>query len=283
LKLFAPISERVDLSDVIWLGRLDPKMARAVMDTCDPKVFGVVPPVRQYAQLYAFVHELSGAAEIHRWDDGNVLSGIVALSRLVKPTSVGFAYAARIGYESDGALEIVPAEIAGIGREAFLSLGCKRDWLTAADAARLRGLAPRLTRRLPRRVHNALWHHEYAVRTYYLDLRWTLVCTGLESVVHTDRFNSTRQFMRVCALAAEVGVGISSKEAGEAYDLRSQLAHGASFISAGSDSGPTPTQLSLYDRLEETLRRVVLKGMEDDTFADLLRCDDQIRKMWPLT
>lgn len=67
---------------------------------------------------------------------------------------------------------------------------------------------------LPRRVHNALWHHEYAARTYYLDYRWTLVCTGLEALLHTDTFASTFQFAaRVPLLASEFGITISETEA----------------------------------------------------------------------
>jgi hypothetical protein len=278
-----PIQEWIALSEQIRIGRLDLKTANTIMDTCEPKALGLMPPVRQFAHLYAFVREISANADIHRWDDDNQLTPVIGVSRLIHPTSTGFDYAARIGYESDGVKQVFPARIVGISKEVFLSPNGKRDWLTAEEANSLRELVPGLRKELPKRVHNGLWHHEYALRTYYLDHRWTLVCTGLESLVHTDRYGNTLQFKRrVPRLAAEVGVTISEPEAHEAYDLRSRLAHGVSFLASGSISGPTPTQLDLYDRLEETLRRAVLRGIREEAFADILRADDQIRTRWPI-
>jgi hypothetical protein len=280
---FPPVQERIDLSEQIWIGRIDLETAKAVMDTCEPKALGVMPPVRQFAHLYAFVREIPGHADIHRWDHDNELTGVIGLSRLMHPTSIGYDYAARIGFESDGAKQIFPAQIVGISKEAFLSPNRKRNWLTDADANSLRELVPLLRKDLPRRVHNGLWHHEYALRTYYLDHRWTLVCTGLEALVHTDRTRNTAQFtLRVPLLAAEVGVNISEADALEAYDLRSRLAHGVSFIATGASLGPTPSQLDLYDRLEDTLRGAVLKGMRDPAFANVLQDDAGIRARWPI-
>lgn len=278
-KEFPPIGERIDLSKDIWVGRLE--WANVVMDTSEPNAFGVTAPWRQFAQLYAFVRELGEQAEIYRWDDDNRLSSVIALSRLVHPTSTGFQYAARVGFEADGIKRVYPARIVGISKEAFLSQSRKRDWLTKTDANVLRDLVPSLTKKLPKRVHNALWHHEYAIRTYYVDHRWTLVCTGLEALVHTDRHGSTAQFKRrVPRLAVELGINISETEAETAYDARSRLAHGASFL--GGPDGPTPEQLNLYDRLEDTLRLAVLRGLRDDSFASVLQDDAQIRSRWPI-
>lgn len=279
---YPPVAERVDLSDEVWIGRLESGLANAIMDTCEARLLGVESLVRQFAHLYAFVRELSGPVDVYGWDEKNTLSGMIGLSRLIHPTTTGFKYAARVGHESGAVKRIVPAELVGISRDVFVSPNQERDWLTLSDLASLRNLAPRLTEKLPVRVHNALWHHEYAMRTYYLDLRWTLVCTGLESFVHTDRHSSTRQFARICQLAAEVGIAISANEALEAYELRSQLAHGTTFLSAGSPSGPTASQVALYDRLERTLQMATIKGISDAGFASLLRSDDDIRLKYPL-
>jgi hypothetical protein len=50
---FPPVQQRIDLSGQIWLGRLDGDVAKAIMETCEPKVFGMPSPVRQFAQLSA--------------------------------------------------------------------------------------------------------------------------------------------------------------------------------------------------------------------------------------
>ncbi len=283
VRTFPPIEGRIDLSEEIWIGGLDLETARAIMDTCEPNSLGVMGPVRQFAHLYAFVRELAGHADIHRWDDDNYLTAVVGLSRLIHPTSIGFDYAARTGYGSDGVKQVFPAQIVGISTEGLLSPNRQRDWLTVGDANSLREILPGLRKNLPTRVRNAFWYHEYATRTYYLDQRWTLVCTGLEAIVHTDRSRNTAQFkVRVPRLAAEVGVTISEDEAVEAYDLRSRLVHGVSFIAADATSGPMASQLNLYDRLEDALRSLVLRGMRDEAFARVLRDDAQIRARWAI-
>lgn len=277
LRNYPPIQQRLELSAHISLEFIQPEIAKAIMDVCDPKVLGIPSPVRQFAQLYSFVRQLPRDQDIYRWDEKNELTATLGLSRLVHPTSVGLSYAARLGYEQERVKEIFPAQIVGVSKHVFLSPSRTRDWLTEAEARSLSKIVPKLNEILPKRVHNALWHHEYALRTFYLDHRWTLVCTGLEALVHTESTKNTRQFAaRVSRLASELGITLSEVEAIEAYDMRSRLAHGVSFIATGT------VQLQLYDRLEDTLRTAVLRGMQDKSFATIFDDDDQIRKRWPI-
>jgi hypothetical protein len=132
LEQFPPVQQRIDLSDHVWLGRLDGDMAEIIMNTCEPKVLGIPESRRQFAQLYSFVRELV-SDDMLGWDQDGELMGVVDFSRLVHPTSTGFFYAARVGYETDGVKQILPTKISGISREAFLSPNRTRDWLTDAD------------------------------------------------------------------------------------------------------------------------------------------------------
>jgi hypothetical protein len=254
------------------------------MDACDQRTFGPIPHTRISGQLYSLVRDLPAPSNVYHWDSDNTLTATVALSRLIHPTSAGLVYAARLKFNgSDKLDEIYPAVISGISSQVFLSPMRERDWLVDADAHVLRELVPRLSLPLPQRVHNALWHHEYAARTYYLDHRWTLVCTGLEALVHTDRGRSTAQFTkRIPALASEVGLNISEAEAAEAYDMRSRLAHGISFIGTGSSQTPSRSRVRLYDQIEDILRLAVLQGMRNATFGDVFRDDAAIRSRWPV-
>jgi hypothetical protein len=281
LEKFPPVSKERRLSDQILLGPIDAVFAKTIMDGCETTGHGMIPAVRQFAQLYSFVRDLPESSEMHEWDSDNQLTTCIALSRLVHPTSTGLAYAARIAYGPKGLERVHPAHIRGIGVEAFLSPNRTRDWLTEREAEALCKLLAPYPPNLPQRVTNALWYHEYAARTYYLDHRWTLVCTALESLVHTDRGGSTKQFKRrVSKLASELGVSLSENEADSAYDQRSGLAHGTSFLSSPGRQGPTPAQIDLYDRLEDTLRLAILRAIQDKSFADIFRDDDQIRGKW---
>src|SRR6476620_1931452 len=78
---FPPVSEGIDLAEDIWLGRIDGAAANLIMDTCDPKIIGMSPPTRQFAQLYCVVRELPENSDLYRWDQDNLLSSTVGLSR----------------------------------------------------------------------------------------------------------------------------------------------------------------------------------------------------------
>jgi hypothetical protein len=235
----------------------------------------------QYAQMYAYGRELPLDAEIHRWDDDHRLSRLVAMSRLIHPTTVGFRYAARVR-QNDQTLAIIPAELHGISPDVYLSPSHARDWLTVAEAqllAEVDAKSELLTQPLfPRRVSRALWYFDYAQRTYYADLRWTMVATALEALIHTGTTNSTRHFkFRVPALAADVGgPTMTTSESDDAYDYRSRLSHGDGFL-----SDMPQADISLYDRLEETLRLTVLKAFCEPTFAGVFLDDSQIEARWP--
>jgi hypothetical protein len=64
------------------------------------------------------------------------------------------------------------------------------------------------------RVHRAYWNHEYAMHTYYIDMRWPLVVSGLEALVNVGESNVTQQFrLRVLQLATEFQIPLTEAEA----------------------------------------------------------------------
>jgi hypothetical protein len=280
LEASPPVAERFDLSDDLWIGSIESEPARIVLDLGEPNYFGTPKPVKQYAQLYSFVRETQGPGIAYRWDEDSRLQSCVALSRLIQPTSVSLRYTARIRYNSDSTIaDISPGDIRGVGIDAYLARPQVRDWLTEADAVRLHKILKRLaSSRLPDRASRALWYHEYAVRTYYVEIRWVLVATALEAIVHVEQYHSTRQFkVRVSQLASELGVtGLGINESERAYTHRSTLAHGQKL---GQLSEP---DRQLYEAMETTLRLAILRAIEDDAFAAILNDAGEIQKQWPL-
>jgi hypothetical protein len=265
----------------LWMGRLDADLAKTLMDTCEPKIHGTPTPVRQYAQMYAYGCDLPAEAEIHRWDDDHRLSRLVAMSRLIHPTTVGFRYAARVR-QNDDALAVIPAQLHGISPDVYLSPSHTRDWLTVEEAklqAEVDAQAEPLTQpSFPKRVSRALWYFDYAQRTYYADLRWTMIATALEALIHTGVQGSTRHFKyRVPALAANVGARpMTTSESDAAYDFRSRLSHGDAFL-----YDMPQADINLYDKLETTLRLALLKAFREPAFAAIFLDDSQIDARWP--
>jgi hypothetical protein len=268
-----------NLGNDLWLGKIDADAAKIVLDLGEPNYHGTPKPVIQYAQLYSFVREKDRLAAPYQWDEDVRLQTCVAVSRLIQPTTVSLRYAARIRYNPDSIADISPANIRGVGIDTYPGSAPQRDWLTEPDAMRLREALKGLNASpLPDRASRALWYHEYAVRTYYIEIRWVLVATALEALIHVERHESTRQFKcRVSQLAKELGVsGLGLSESERAYMHRSTLAHGQK-LEQLSDA-----DRKLYELMETTLRVAVLKAIEDDKFATILNDAAEIKKRWPI-
>jgi hypothetical protein len=275
-----PLPDHFPVGTDLWIRRIEGEAAKIIFDLSEPSFHGTPKPVIQYAQLYTFVKEMQGGTNPYEWDNDGKLQVCVAVSRLLTPTSVSLRYAARIRYNTDHSIaDISPADIRGVPVDTFLSTTPERDWLTEADGMRLRTLLARMdSKPLPPRATRAFWYHDYAIRTYYVELRWVYVATALESLVHVSREFSGLQFReRVAQIAREVGVpSFGVDEAKQAYHLRSQLAHGQQL------GGLAPADRQLYDSMEEVLRKALLRTIEDDLFADTLGEDQKIKKRWPV-
>lgn len=86
-------------------------------------------------------------------------------------------------------------------------------------------IAERPARRLPRRLHRALWNFSYTVQVPHVHIRWLIVATALEGVIETGG-SPTQEFIeRVTCISSEVGSPISRADAKEIYRLRSRVAH----------------------------------------------------------
>jgi hypothetical protein len=268
IKPGAPIADRFELSSHIWIERLDASVAKQITDACSPKNFDM-PIYDQQGHTYAFVRKSQLPGDFHDFGGIEELGATIALSRLVRPTTMGLRWAARVSMVNGVARKILAFQPRGIVVDAFCSKAIERDWLTSEDGDQLKRLMGYITSREPmhKRVHNAYWHHEYALRTYYVDHRWVFVCTGLEALVHSSATGTTAQFIsRVASLAAREGISFRGDELESAYSLRSELVHGGKFLS-DQQARLTAEQIDLYDRLEETLRRVLLRAFEDKGFA----------------
>jgi hypothetical protein len=270
------ITARHDLGPGLWVGSLDQPIAKAVMNFCDAICIGTPSPVTQYAQLYAFVRELSEGNFLGRWDEDDRLKDCVAVSRLVHPTGTGFHYAARVGITKEG-LQICRAELSGINIEAHISPTEQRNWLTGSEATELKDLLAGLSiAQLPKRLSNALWYHEFAFRTWYADVRWTLVCTALEALLNTSPISNKKQFyIRASQLAAELGLALTEDDAKIAYDVRSKLAHGQAFL-----YGLPQAELRIYDHMEAVLRACIVRSIRDTRFAQVFATETDVAARW---
>ncbi len=169
------------------------------------------------------------------------------LSRLIHPTTMGNRFAARVSIVNGVVKQVMSYQPKGAMLDVFSPKVSEQDWLGIPEAERLRSLMPWIITRelLPRRVHNAYWHHEYAMRTYYVDHRWSFVCTALEALVHSNRTGSTAQFVhRVGLLGGGQGITFTEAELVKPTSCVPDSCTEASFYLSELDS-PTKNWISI--------------------------------------
>ena len=275
-------TNRFALSDEIWIERLDEQLAKRIQKACEPPHYKI-ESIEQDRHLYAFLRRVSDA-EKSKYEGMEELRAVIALSRLIHPTSVGDRYCALVwhfGLE-DSAIQAI--QYRGTSRDVLLS-SKQRDWLSVEDAENLRKLTPWLSKdkRMHDRVHRAYWHHEYAMRSSHLDMRWVLVVSGLEALINVGNKDNKWQFRgRVRQLADEFGVALIDDDLSRAWDLRSKMVHAESFLYGLETILPKSQHNDLYEKLEGLLRMTVKRCFLDGEFGDYFRDDAAVANRWSL-
>jgi hypothetical protein len=275
-------SDHFVLSEDIWIERLDEQLAKHIQKACEPPHYKI-DSIEQDRHLYAFVRRAS-AVEKSNYEGMEELFAVIALSRLIHPTSIGDRYCAKVFHFGlkDSAIQAI--QYRGISPDAFLS-GKQRDWLSVEDADNLRRLMPWLSKdkRMPDRVHRAYWNHEYAMRSFYLDARWILVVSGLEALISIGEKDNSRQFRdRVQQLAGEFQIDFTDNDLRLAHKLRSKLVHAESFLHGLETILPKSQHNHLYEKLESLLRMTVRRCLLDENFGSFFRDDAAVEVHWPL-
>jgi len=279
---------RFELSDDIWIERLDTEFAKCIQRACEPANYNTYNDVHD-RHLYAFMREppqneaIRDVGMISRDEAVIPLFTVIALSRLVRPTSTGDRYCANILPHPDADPTIQALQTRGVCPDVFLGDN-SRDWLSPDDGLELRRLMSWVSKdkQILKRVHRAFWNHEQAMRTYYLDVRWNLVVSGLEALLTVGKYRVGPRFVRrVKKLAMEFGIDLSEDELEKAYTLRSELTHAQKFLFDLHAVLPPNEHRPLYDKLESLLRATVKKCFLDEAFGRNFADDAAVKAKWP--
>ncbi len=283
------IDERLHLDEDLWIGPLDRQLVSDIMDACEPAGENF-KTVRQFHSRYAIVREntfVPRGSEL-TWDSDGRIGLVISMSRLVYPTSIGYEYAARIEILPDGKRRIIPALRQGFGNVAYV-VEPGYDRLTKKHVPQIAELVAKYNNvTLPDRVKSALFYFDYASCTYYVDIRWPMLVTAAESLIHVnderDPFKpwkysgSTRVFVdRMLGIQSKVGaLGFTKENLRAIYYERSGLAHGQDF------TGLDVIRKDLYLKLENGMRAVLRKAVIDGAFAATFVDVSTLQKELPL-
>lgn len=284
------IDEPLHLADDLWIGPLDKELVLATMNACEPAGENF-RTVRQFYSSYAIVREntpVPRGSEL-TWDSDGRIGLVIRMSRLVHPTSIGYEYAARIELLPEGKRRIIPAIKLGFGNVAYVAEP-GYDWLTKIHVPQVAELVAKYDHAtLPERVKSALFYFEYAACTYYVDIRWPMLVTAAESLIHVDGehdllnprkyLGSTRVFVdRMLGIQSKVGaLGFTRENLRAIYYERSGLAHGQDF------TGLDVIRKDLYLKLENGIRAVLRKAVIDGDFAATFADVSTLQRELPLS
>lgn len=238
---------RIDLIDSLWVGRLPPGLSSEIIKACWPAYYPKQPTIH-FRQLYSFVREYPSNSS-GKWDaDKKLQESIIPIDD--------------------------PAREYAFVRE-------KRSWHTESDLFSLKELMGAWVSNsglLSERVRRAFWYHEYASRTYYIDIRWTFIVTALEALLNTHREQVLKQFKeRIPQLCKLLGISeLSKKEAEQAYTLRSKMAHGGTIDALDSRNK------ELYLKIEEILREAVKQSILKPKTAQIFKDAQTVREKLPV-
>ena len=276
-----PITETVKLADDLFVVPRDWAAAKLITRACDPPGENPGLHVDLRAPLYMLVRTNPPRRPQHSWDPDQRLQMAIALSRLVRPTSIGTEYSGRIIGEVSGRFQFVPGAVRGDGTRAWTS-DPEHDWLTAADLKQLAMLiekwdASPLEKKS--RLAQAFWYYQYAALTELVDIRWLFIATGIETLLSSGSHTATRDFtQRVVQIANLLEISdVSRKEASRMWGMRSSLVHGA------KHGGLDPTDFAIYGLMERVLRELLRRAIADASFREVFASAASIEAAFPVT
>jgi hypothetical protein len=282
----------IDLGRGLRLERLNHDEAERVLTACLPRGHFFVP-VRQFGQMYSLVAEVETepAWNAPAWNAKELISDALAMSRLVLDNGYSYEYAAQVFDHEGGEQHIRPALLT---LQHTYRVRKTRDWLTDGEAEDLRALLNTywsVKNALPERVQHALWLAEYVVTVRWLDVIAPLLVVAFEALTNTSKSLVELQFKtRVPALAEEVGAPISTSQCDRMYDVRSRWVHGRRVSlyerKDASWEGPTDDQqraaVERIAKMQDALRAVLRRCIEDAEFRAAFAEDEAIRSRWPV-
>lgn len=205
----------------------------------------------------------------------------VQLSRLIRDNNTSTEHAVQRQIRADGTGILMPFD--GFETHVVYRLYPDRPgWLDIEEAKQLGELLAAYSDgpELPPRVRRALREADAVTTARYLEYATPWVVAAFESLVKIGRSHLTEQFsQRVPAIGAEVGIDLTVAECASVYDDRSALVHGAGLDL--SEPHDVDERGRRFNALQETLRRVLRRAIEDRDFAAAFTSDQRVTERWP--
>lgn len=270
------------LSSAVVIGPPDHELREAILDALARCGENYHPGHRQYGSRYGLIRrDAPRGSSRGQCDPDRELSRVAAMLRLVRPHGMSLGDAARIIIQPDGRRQISPSRLEGPGSKAYV-IEPQDRWIRDEDVVRTRELLDSLNSRiLPKRLEWAMVAHELLHWQYHVEVRWLLLCTALEGMVHTDdrslasQMQNREQFVvRLTRLSEFVPeLTWTEDDLDATYNHRNETMHGSD-VRALWNHEPFPP---LYKKAEAGLRAILRDTIRRPELADIFSSDVSIR------
>lgn len=273
------------LSDGLALVALDPDELSTIKMACYPPGLPAVRPADVTSCPYTFVRSAPPTGDPGElvWDRDQFLRLAIAISQLVRPTSVSSEFSAQIERVDGRLVRVTHSRRCA---QTYVTDTDSPPWFTQAEAAALQdllssywSLAPEM-RSAGSRLGNALWFHAGLCQSYYVEIRLMYAVTALEALINTSTQQATKQFTtRLPLVAEEVDEEVTKTQASKIYDARSKAAHGSPTV-LGAEVAKRKKSLDQLELTERILRKLLLRGFAEKEFQAVFSSSDEVDKRW---
>jgi hypothetical protein len=294
----APV-EKAHLGTGVFLQRLDPDWLNEVKGQC-PKV----EAREQIEWLQPYTHRFFYEAEacetesdrmnLTTHEDMQPILRAIVLSRLVKPTSIGYdSVWVKSFHRADGTTKHYHAQVINNLNVAFLA-GGSEDWntITEADVATMAELWDSLQFFLDdsnepkyRRVVRAIKFNEYAYAVYFPEISHPTIHAALESIICAGhQHNKAQVVQRLPQLVSF----ITKQQAEDIYLTCCDFKHAAQAMlqqksSASGVVAPSDQRrIDAVKLLRQAIRELLVRALRDRSFADILADPKLLSQKFPV-
>jgi hypothetical protein len=216
----------------------------------------------------------------------------IVLSRLVKPTSIGYdSVWVKSFYRDDGTVKHYHNQVLNNLNVAFVIPGVE-DWntITATDAELMAELWDSFqflfdNEQEYRRVVRAIKTNEIAYSIYFPEMGHTIMHAALESLICTgyphNRAQVTQRLPKLVSF-------VSEDQAADIYELCGSFKHAAEAMlqqpssASGEVAESDQKRINAVHSLRRAVRDLLIRALRDQSFAKLLADKNLLRKNYPV-
>lgn len=282
------VNKKIQISDGLFIEKLDDEWLNEVKSQC-PKIAAI----EQLEALGRYSHRFFYEKQLHipeedilteelPTEDIQLLLQAIVLSRIVKPTSIGYeSVFVRSFHKNPKSIQHIGDCSLNNSNVAFVSHNELENTITESDIKKMSELwesfqlfisscssSPKYLR-----LRQAILFNEIAYSVFFADVSHTIIHSALEAIICAGSYYNKAQ---VTQRLPQLVTWIDEQKAEKIYEVCCELKHSAYPILKHSpsiqdiQSSNDQEAIDAVDSLRNAIREILIKALRDLKFADIL-------------